>query len=188
MALDISTSLPSSCEVTIPSPGDKIEEVLSDRWGQLTNSTHPSAIVVPSSEDDVIAVVKYAASHGLRIIPAAGQVAIFVVVNAQTVYLDMKNFSQVEINTDAETVTVGGGSRWSDVISSVASKGYYTSKSDAESSWLVLINLPQHGLTLVPSAWSAPFLEAGSVPLSGYTVIVAIKLSPRMLSHHLVRD
>jgi FAD/FMN-containing dehydrogenase len=72
----------------------------------------PAAVVVPSSEDDVVGVIKYAAANGLKIIPVGGQLAGFVVVNGKCIYLDMKKLAEVKVETRNETVTVGGSTRW----------------------------------------------------------------------------
>lgn len=126
MAFSIKEVLSSTCLVTVPSPNSVLKDVLPRRWMQYSTSSLPSAVVTPSTEDDIIAVVKYARANNLRVLPSGGGCAGFVVVNTKTIYLHMEKFNGVKVDTKHHRVIVGGGARWSDVIGRVVSEGYYT--------------------------------------------------------------
>jgi FAD/FMN-containing dehydrogenase len=70
--------------------------------------------------------VKHAGENNIRVLPAGGGCAGFVVLNDETVYLDLEKFKDVEVDTARGIVTVGGGVRWLEVVSKILEKGYYT--------------------------------------------------------------
>ncbi|KAI1496069.1 FAD-binding domain-containing protein [Biscogniauxia marginata] len=123
---DIKSALPPTCDVSTPSNDDDVHKFLSKRWMTLGPSTLPAAAVVPSTEDDVVAVVRFAAANGLRVLPSCGACGGVVIINNKTLYLDMEKVRSVDVNTEARTVTLGGGALTGDVQPVVTSRGFYT--------------------------------------------------------------
>lgn len=123
---DIQTALPKSCEIRTPASNDTVESYLSDRWMKLGPSTLPAATVVPSNEEDIVATVGFAAANGLRVIPKCGGLGGLVLVNNKTLYLDMKNFTDIKVDSEHRTVTVGGGALVKQVLKTVLASGFYT--------------------------------------------------------------
>ncbi|KAK1067161.1 hypothetical protein LTR12_014394 [Friedmanniomyces endolithicus] len=99
--------LSKECETRVPPPGAKIEDFLS-RWSN-TKVSLPAAVILPANEDDIRAVVKYAACQGLRVLPVAGAHGTFVPIDDRCVYLDLSRFNTIELDEDAGAATFGGG-------------------------------------------------------------------------------
>jgi FAD/FMN-containing dehydrogenase len=123
----ITSVLPPSCTITVPSGDEDLHSILS-RWSDLGVKL-PAAIVVPSTEDDISAVIKFALEHNLRVIPGNGGHGVFVPIDEKTIYLDMKKFNAVTVNKDEGLVTIGGGVSTGDVLRSCAAEGCYTRSS-----------------------------------------------------------
>ncbi|KAL9624825.1 MAG: hypothetical protein Q9160_000871 [Pyrenula sp. 1 TL-2023] len=117
------SSVSSTCEVIVPSPDSELHSIVS-RWSDAGVSL-PAAVVVPSSEDDIVAAVNFAAQNGFQLIPAGGGHGSFVPINNRTVYMDMKNFRSVEVDKSAGSVTFGGGATTGEVLWSCATNGLY---------------------------------------------------------------
>ncbi len=126
MAIAIKEALPASCEVHIPSPDEDVKVYLGDRLMQTGDSSLPAAVVVPSNEGDIVAVTKLAREHGFNILPKGGGVSAFSVLNQKSLYMDLKKFNRIEYDSALETVTVGGGARWKQVMDAIIPQGYYT--------------------------------------------------------------
>ncbi|GAM40286.1 hypothetical protein TCE0_038r12523 [Talaromyces pinophilus] len=94
-----------------------------DRWSQLGVS-HPAMVIVPSSEDEIIAAIQLATTENLRVIPVGGGHSPFVPINEKSLLLDMRKFNHVSVGTGS--VTIGGGSTAGDVIRACAEKQCYT--------------------------------------------------------------
>ncbi|KAK7432102.1 hypothetical protein QQZ08_001392 [Neonectria magnoliae] len=137
MAVSIKDVLPSTCSVVIPSKDSVLKDVLPRRWMQQTSSSLPVSIITPSTEEEIIEVVKYASAKNLRVLPAGGGCSAYVVVNGKTIYLNMQNFKDVIVDTTKHIVTVGGGVRWAEVIGKVVEKGYYTAWTHFSSTGVV---------------------------------------------------
>ncbi|KPM43154.1 hypothetical protein AK830_g3401 [Neonectria ditissima] len=137
MAASVKDVLPSTCSVVIPSQDSVLKEVLPRRWMQQTASSLPASVITPSTEEEIIEVLKYASANNLRVLPAGGGCAAYVVVNGKTIYLHMENFKNVHVDTERDLVTVGGGVRWSEVIGKVVEKGYYTAWTHFSSTGVV---------------------------------------------------
>ncbi|CAJ2501346.1 Uu.00g041990.m01.CDS01 [Anthostomella pinea] len=123
---NIRSALPPSCAVSTPSSDDTVYTFLSKRWSTLGPSTLPAAAVVPSTEDDVVAIVQFAAANGLKVLPQCGACGGLVITTAKTLYVDMEKFREVDVDRDARTVTFGGGALAGDVQPAVTAKGFYT--------------------------------------------------------------
>ncbi|KAI1336954.1 FAD-binding domain-containing protein [Xylariaceae sp. FL0016] len=122
----IQSALPASCKVSTPTSDDTVYTFLSKRWSTLGDSKLPFAAVVPGTEDDVVAVVRYAATHGLKVLPQCGACGGVVVTMSKTLYVDMEKFRSVQVDADAQAVTFGGGALTWDVLPAVTGRGFYT--------------------------------------------------------------
>jgi hypothetical protein len=101
------------------------------RWSNTeVSSAGCAAIVVPSTEGDIVAVVKFSAQNGLRVLPTAGKHGSFVPINKRSVYLDLKNFDNIELDEESGSVKIGGGVTTGQLCSVLAAKGWYTSRLD----------------------------------------------------------
>lgn len=125
------SSVSALCEVTVPTPDSEFHSIVS-RWSDVGVSL-PAAVVVPSSEDDVVATVSFAAQNGFQLIPAGGGHGSFVPINNRTIYVDMKNLSSIKADESAGLVTFGGGATTGDVLRTCASKGLYTGETHCAS-------------------------------------------------------
>ncbi|KAL1600563.1 hypothetical protein SLS60_006949 [Paraconiothyrium brasiliense] len=122
---DVRSSLPSTCEITIPDPGSKPEEIFPNRWSH-TLISNPYAIVTPSSISDIIATIQYATSQNLKLIPSGGARACFVPITPDVIYLDLRNFSSFHLDEERSEVSIGGGCISGPLLKGLAEKGYYT--------------------------------------------------------------
>jgi FAD/FMN-containing dehydrogenase len=95
------------------------------RWSQ-PGVSHPAAVVIPSSEKEIISVLRLAATKKLQVIPMAGAHSPFVPITDKSVVLDMRNFRDVSVRPGS--VTFGGGSTAGDVIKACAAEQCYTCK------------------------------------------------------------
>ncbi|MEZ5121805.1 MAG: FAD-binding oxidoreductase [Solirubrobacterales bacterium] len=85
----------------------------------------PVAIVQPLEESDVIAAVRYARAHGLRIAPQstghnAGPLG---PLHDDTIIVDVSGLDEVAIDADALRVRVGAGVRWEQVVPALSELG-----------------------------------------------------------------
>ncbi|KAL5399375.1 hypothetical protein PMIN06_001371 [Paraphaeosphaeria minitans] len=122
---DLRAALPQTCDVFVPSPGTKPEELLPNRWSRTAIST-PHAIVTPTTIPDIVATINYATSHGLKVIPSGGARASFVPVTQDVIYLDLRHFSSFSLDEDKREVTFGGACISGPLIKGLAEKGWYT--------------------------------------------------------------
>src|SRR4051812_40349764 len=103
----MATSLPFTCEYSIPAPDVPLHDVVS-RWSDR-HVEKPAIVVVPSTEDDIVTAVRYAKDHGLRLIPQGGGHGTFLTIDKNTLYLDMKKLKSISLDKEAGVVRVGGG-------------------------------------------------------------------------------
>jgi FAD/FMN-containing dehydrogenase len=118
--------LSTTSEVTFNTKGQ------ISRWSDTGVSPDGcAAIVVPSTEEDIVAVVKFSAQSGFKVLPTAGKHGAFLPINERSIYLDLKNFDSIELDEEAGSVEIGGGVVTGRLCSVLAEKGWYTSKWDS---------------------------------------------------------
>lgn len=119
-------SIALKCEVVIPHPETPVRSVL-DRWSDVGLS-RPALVVVPDTEQDIIDAILYAKNTGLELIPGGGGHGPFVPITDKTLYLDMKRFDKVVLDTSQEQarISFGGGALTRRVIDVCTSEGFYT--------------------------------------------------------------
>ncbi|KAJ5263348.1 hypothetical protein N7478_010953 [Penicillium angulare] len=119
------TTLQIKGEVIVPDRSTPPSQSVS-RWSDKGIIAHPALVVVPESEEDIKAAINYAQSTGLQVLPAGGGHGSFVPIGSKTLYMNMKQFNQVSVNSTAHTITVAGGVLTGQVIKAVTEKGFYT--------------------------------------------------------------
>jgi hypothetical protein len=95
------------------------------RYGfNLAVDLHPAAVALPVHERDVIAVVDYARTHGLRVAPnATGHNDAAHGSLDATILLSVSELKDVTINADSGHVRVGAGVRWEEVTPALSELG-----------------------------------------------------------------
>jgi FAD/FMN-containing dehydrogenase len=99
------------------------------RWSNLGISANGcAAIVVPSTEEDIISVIKFAAQSDLKVLPTGGKHGTILPIDERSIYLDLEKFDTVALDEEAGQVTIGGGVVTGRMCKALAEKGWYTSK------------------------------------------------------------
>lgn len=93
------------------------------RWSQVGVSC-PAAVVIPSTEEEIISILRLAAAKKLQVVPVAGAHSPFVRLTEISLLLDLRNFRDVIVRPGS--VTFGGGSIARDVIRACAAGQCYT--------------------------------------------------------------
>jgi FAD/FMN-containing dehydrogenase len=114
-----------TCEVISPTADIDIHNLIG-RWSGERLSK-PALIVIPSTQEDIVAAIQYAAANKLQLLPGAGGHKI-VPINERTLYLDMRKLKDIAVDTDRQTVTFGGGVTNQEVLEACAVKRLYTSE------------------------------------------------------------
>ncbi|KAL9114664.1 MAG: hypothetical protein Q9227_001342 [Pyrenula ochraceoflavens] len=120
----IRAALPSTCKITVPEPKSHIHDIIS-RWSDAGVSL-PAAVVVPSTENDILSIIKFALENGLQVVPTSGGHGSFVPIGHRTIYVDLKEFRKVTVNKAEQSVTIQGGALTGDVLRACAGEGLYT--------------------------------------------------------------
>jgi FAD/FMN-containing dehydrogenase len=94
------------------------------RAWNLAVDQQPAAVALPESVEDVISVVRWARSRGLRIAPqATGHSAGAMGSLAHTVLVKMERMRGVEIDTENRRARVAAGTVWGEVTDAAAEHG-----------------------------------------------------------------
>jgi FAD/FMN-containing dehydrogenase len=123
MALE--QSLPSTCDVRTPPFEAIVGDLFPRRWHTLVGSSSPAAIITPSSEQDVAAVVRFAAANNLQVFPTAGGHGQNVTLDKQVIYLDLEKLRSWDIDAENGAVTIQGGATWEEVTAPLIERGLY---------------------------------------------------------------
>ena len=84
----------------------------------------PAAVVLAADERDVMATVRYAREHGLRVsAQATGHNAGPHGSLANTILIDLRGLDEVTIDAEARHVRVGAGVRWDQVVPALSELG-----------------------------------------------------------------
>ncbi|KAI3612013.1 fad binding domain containing protein [Moniliophthora roreri] len=103
---------------TLLSPGAKVltdsstEEfqVLLGRWSDIDKQT-PGAIVLVTTEEDVVETVKLAVKFEVPFVPKSGGHSYWSTIGESGIIIDLSLFKGVEVDKDSSTVTVIGGTQ-----------------------------------------------------------------------------
>ncbi len=94
------------------------------RAWNLAVDQRPSAIGIPRSHDDVIALIRFARERGLRVAPqATGHSAACLTALDGSLLLKTSRMRSVTVDPQAQTATVQAGALWSDVSPLAAEQG-----------------------------------------------------------------
>ena len=116
-------SLRGVCEVHVP--GDPGYDAARMPWNVAVDQ-RPAAVALPRNADEVAAVVRAAASSGLRVAPQStghGAGPLDGADLSDVVLLRMSAFTGVTVDGDARTARVVGGTQWRDVAVAAAEHG-----------------------------------------------------------------
>ncbi|KAK9364947.1 hypothetical protein V1509DRAFT_634696 [Lipomyces kononenkoae] len=119
---------PTSTEVIVPTVEDNIHDIIG-RWTDERLS-HPAIVVVPSNHADIIAAVKYAAANKLTLVVGAGGHKV-VPINETTLYVDMRKFNHISVDSDHMSVTFGGGVSNQKLLEALYDRGLYTTLANS---------------------------------------------------------
>ena len=90
----------------------------------LTTDLRPAAVALPRDVSDVVAAVRYARDHGLRVAPqATGHNATPLGSLEDTLLVDVRELQAVSIDAGARRVRVGAGVKWERVVPQLAELG-----------------------------------------------------------------
>jgi hypothetical protein len=104
-------------------PGDADWDVARQAWN-LAADQHPAAVVIPSSVDDVVAVVDVARAHGLRVAPqGTGHNATPFDDLGDTILLKTTALTGVEVDVEGRRARVGAGVVWSELTAPASEHG-----------------------------------------------------------------
>ena len=126
--------LPNESIAAFPTLSPTSEVIFStqgqiSRWSKTGLSPNGCAIiVVPSTEEDIVSVVKFAAGNDLKVLPTAGKHGSFLPIDERSIYLDLKRFDTLDLDEMLGSVKIGGGVVAGRMCRELAERGWYTSK------------------------------------------------------------
>ena len=106
----------------VVAPSDAGYDGARTAWN-LTYEHRPALVVVAASSDDVVAAVRFARSTGLRIAVQTTGHGVARAADAGAMLIDLSRLVDVQIDADARTATVGGGTTWQPVLEAAAASG-----------------------------------------------------------------
>lgn len=112
-------------EAIILDPTASLSHSIS-RWSDKGIREQPAVVIVPETEQDILAAIDYARENALQVLLAGGGHGSFVDIGSETLYLDLKRFKQIEVNKATQTAKVGGGVVTGELIKALTDKGFYT--------------------------------------------------------------
>ena len=122
---DAARALKAECGDLVHLPGEPSYDAVRMPWNVAVDQ-RPAAVAMPSTDAEVAAVVRAAASLGLRIAPqstghAAGALAQHPLDDA--VLLRTLQLTDVTVDAERQVARVGGGTLWQDVVAAAAPHG-----------------------------------------------------------------
>ncbi|KAM0520802.1 hypothetical protein ACHAPE_003203 [Trichoderma viride] len=111
---------------TVSFPGDTTFANATERWSIFNAPTY-SAAVSPATEADVSKVINLAKTNGIPFMARSGghgYAASFGKLQ-NGLSLDMSKFNTVKIDSKAQTLTVGPGARYRDILDPLYNAGFY---------------------------------------------------------------
>lgn len=83
----------------------------------------PALVAVPTDADQVAACVRYAAEHGLTVVPQATGHGAAAELDQGVLLVDTSGLASIHIDADARSATVGAGCTWGAVDAAAAEHG-----------------------------------------------------------------
>ncbi|PMD57104.1 Glucooligosaccharide oxidase [Hyaloscypha bicolor E] len=115
---------PAASVLTDPA-SDEFKAAL-ERWTELDLET-PGAVVLVSSEEDIVQTVKLAIEHGIPFVPKSGGHSQWSTIGSEGIIIDLSNYKNVIVNKSAQTVQIQGGVVNREVIEALYVEGLCTS-------------------------------------------------------------
>jgi FAD/FMN-containing dehydrogenase len=104
-------------------PGDEDWDTARQAWN-LAVDQQPLAVAIVESAEDVVEVVRFARTHGLRIAPqGTGHGACSLPTLDDTILVKLSQLRSVEIDATARRARVGAGALWEHVVEPAAAQG-----------------------------------------------------------------
>ena len=169
VAEDITTALAGTAnkvQILSPKAQQDLEFVLP-RWS-YTGVSPPHSIVIPSSAEDIKAVIEYATKHKLKIIPVTGGHSPFTPITPDTIYLSMQKFGDISLNEAKGEVVFGGGVLTGEILKELGDRGWYTCVPNSNSVGMVgaLMGAMQHATIGMHGLGSQNMKEVTIIPFS----------------------
>lgn len=99
----------------------------SSRWTDIDRQI-PAGIVLPTSEEDVIKIVRWAVKKSIPYVVKSGGGSEWSTIDESGFILDLTQFSSINVDEAAQTVTVSGGVTTKELASALAEKGLFAGK------------------------------------------------------------
>jgi FAD/FMN-containing dehydrogenase len=112
-------------DIIVPDYSKPVHESVS-RWSFTGIIDRPALTIIPNTEEDILEAIDYAKTHTLQVLPVGGGHGSLAPITSKTLYLDLKKFNKVEVDSDNQTVTVGGGAVTSQLIKACTEHRFYT--------------------------------------------------------------
>lgn len=104
-------------------PGDDGWDAARAAWN-LVADQRPEAVAFPESTADVVAIVEYARTRGLRVAPqGTGHNATAIASLDRTVLVKTSRMRDVVIDPSTRTARIGAGALWEDVVTAAHEHG-----------------------------------------------------------------
>jgi FAD/FMN-containing dehydrogenase len=104
-------------------PGDDAWDQARQAWN-LAADQRPAAVAVPDNVGDVVEIVEFSREAGFRVAPqGTGHGAMAMGDLADTILVKLHNLRNVTVDPEAQTVRVGAGTIWIEVVEAAAEHG-----------------------------------------------------------------
>jgi FAD/FMN-containing dehydrogenase len=109
----------------VVSPADKEWDLARRAWN-LAADQRPALVALPESAADVVAVVDFARTHGLKVAPqGTGHNATAIASLEDTILVSTQRMRGVEIDAEAQTARVQAGTLWLEVSEASTPHGLF---------------------------------------------------------------
>jgi FAD/FMN-containing dehydrogenase len=122
----LNTELPAlSITGDVVSPADAEWDLARRAWN-LAVDQRPALVAFPEDADDVVAIVRFARAHGLKVAPqGTGHNASAIASLEDTILVSTQRMRGVEIDVEAQTARVAAGALWLEVTEASAPHGLF---------------------------------------------------------------
>ena len=114
------------CEI-LNDPTDQTFQRHSERWTDIAREI-PAAIVLPTTEADIQAIVQWAVESGVPFVIKGAGGSEWSTINDEGFVIDLGRYSSVTVDAQARTATIRGGVTQKDVAVALAGEGLFTGK------------------------------------------------------------
>jgi FAD/FMN-containing dehydrogenase len=127
----LNTELPSVSALAAAVAGDIVSPAdaewdLARRAWNLATDQRPALVALPADAADVVAIVAFARTHGLKVAPqGTGHNAGAIASLEDTILVSTQRMRGVEIDTEAQTARVAAGTLWIEVTEAASPHGLF---------------------------------------------------------------